>query len=144
MRHNMIEVPFATKEEFYAFQQATGITDRMIRDMSGDDLVAACNKYLEDEKRKELIEKIVREFDFEKVHSVMYLTKKDIHVVPSVKDLKEQARKYLGMALDHQDREFWWAGGLHGSGGLCACWDNKWGLSLNYVLTAKRIKLTEL
>lgn len=44
------------------------------------------------------------------------------------------------MALEHQDREFWWAGGMH-RGGLCACYDNKWGLSLNYIAVAKKVRI---
>ena len=83
---------------------------------------------------------VIEDFDFDKARSIMYLTKKDIHVVPSIVELKADARKYLRMALEHQDREFWWAGGMH-RGGLCACYDNKWGLSLNYIAVVSRVKI---
>ena len=83
-----------------------------------------------DEEKNKLIDEVIKDFDFEKVRSIMYLTKKDIHVVPSIVELKADARKYLCMALEHQDREFWWAGGMH-RGGLCACYDDKFGRRRN-------------
>lgn len=70
---------------------------------------------------------LIKAFDFEKVRSIMYLTKRDMHVVPSIKEMKEQAGKLIRMTFDHQDREFWWAGGQH-HGGLCASYDDKWGI----------------
>lgn len=58
-------------------------------------------------------------------------------------EVKEEiAEKLLYMALKHQDREFWWAGGMH-RGGLCACYDDKWGLSLNYIAVANKVRISK-
>ena len=92
-----------------------------------------------EEEKDKLVEEVMNGFDFQKAHSIMYLTNK--YYVPSLAGLQEQARKKLRMALDHQDREFWWAGGLNGRGGLCACYDDIWGLSLNYIVVANRVRI---
>jgi hypothetical protein len=94
-----------------------------------------------DEEKNKLVAEVMEGFDFEKVHSIMYLTRKAFHIMLTVEQLKDQAEKYLLMALEHQDREFWWAGGMNGHGGLCACYDNKWGLSLNYIAVAKKVRI---
>ena len=92
-----------------------------------------------DEQKDKIVKDLIKGFDFEKVRSIMYLTKRDMHVVPSIKELKEQAEKLIRMTFEHQDREFWWAGGQH-HGGLCASYDDKWGFSLTYVAEAKKVK----
>lgn len=93
-----------------------------------------------EEEKNKLVDEVIEDFDFDKARSIMYLTKKDIHVVPSIVELKADARKYLCMALEHQDREFWWAGGMHRVG-ICACYDDKWGLSLNYIAVANKVRI---
>ena len=95
-----------------------------------------------DEQKEKIVKDLIKGFDFDKVRSIMYLMKRDIHVVPSIKELKEQAEKLIRMNFEHQDREFWWAGGMH-RGGLCACYDNKWGLSLNYIAVAKKVRISK-
>ena len=52
MKHKSIEVPFATKEEFCAFLEATGLTREKIKNMTGGDVLAACNKYQENLKKQ--------------------------------------------------------------------------------------------
>ena len=99
---------------------------------------------MSDKEKDKIVKELIDGFDFERVRSVMCLTKKDIHVVPTVSELKQQAEKLIRMTFDHQDREFWWAGGLNGHGGLCACYDDKWGFSLNYVFQAKKVRPNEL
>ena len=74
-----------------------------------------------DEEKDKLVAEVMQGFDF-------------------VAELKKQAEKKLRMALEHQDREFWWAGGMH-HGGLCACYDDKWGLSLNYIAVANKVRI---
>ena len=95
---------------------------------------------MSDEEKDKIVKELIDGFDFDRVRSVMYLTKKGIHVVPTVSELKQQAEKLIRMTFDHQDREFWWAGGLSGHGGLCACYDDKWGYQLIYVFEAKKVK----
>lgn len=93
-----------------------------------------------DEEKDELVKEVMEGFDFETAYYTIYLIRKGIHKMPTIEKLKEQAEKLLRMALDHTDREFWWSGGMH-RGGLCAAYDDKWGLSLNYIMVAycKRI-----
>ena len=92
-----------------------------------------------DEQKDKIVKDLIKDFDFDKVRSIMYLTKRDMHVVPSIKELKEQAEKLIRMNFEHQDREFWWAGGMH-HGGLCASYDDKWGFTLTYIAEAKKVK----
>lgn len=89
-----------------------------------------------DKEKDQLVEKVMRGFDFKRVHALNILSDHKL-TDKTIDDLKSRARKLLLMALDHQDREFWWAGGMH-HGGICACYDNKWGLSLNYIFEANR------
>lgn len=91
-----------------------------------------------DKQKDKIVADLIQGFDFEKVRSVMYLTKNKNSSVPSVEVLKQRAERIIRMTFEHQDREFWWAGGLN-CGGLCACYDDKWGFTLNFVLTAKNI-----
>ena len=91
-------------------------------------------------KRDAMVNDILCDFDFEKVRSLVYIEGNSLHVRLTIDELKETAEKLLRMALGHQDREFWWAGGMH-RGGLCACYDNKWGLSLNYIAVAKKVQI---
>jgi len=93
-----------------------------------------------DEEKDKLVEEVMNGFDFQKAYSIVYLTIQNIELLPTMEQFKQRAEKFLRMALEHQDREFWWAGGMH-RGGLCACYDNKWGLSLNYIAVAKKVRI---
>jgi hypothetical protein len=93
-----------------------------------------------DEEKDKLVEEVINGFDFQKAYSIVYLTIQDIELLPTMEQFKQRSEKFLRMALEHQDREFWWAGGMH-RGGLCACYDNKWGLSLNYIAVAKKVQI---
>jgi len=95
---------------------------------------------MNDEEKDKLVEEVMNGFDFQKAYSIVYLTIQDIELLPTIEQFKQRAEKFLRMALEHQDREFWWAGGMH-RGGLCACYDSKWGLSLNYIAVAKKVRI---
>ena len=90
----------------------------------------------------ENVNKVIEQFDFERARSIMVLTARDIDNVPTIDELKKKAKRLLMLCMDHQDREFWWAGGmLHG--GICACYDNKWGLSLIFIEGVSMVKLAK-
>lgn len=90
----------------------------------------------------ENVNKVIEQFDFERARSIMVLTARDIDNVPTINELKKKAKRLLMLCMDHQDREFWWAGGmLHG--GICACYDNKWGLSLIFIEGVSMVKLAK-
>ena len=89
-----------------------------------------------DEEKVKLVAEVMQGFDFEKTRKMMMPSKAKV----SINELKVIARNLLFMCLEHQDREFWWAGGMH-RGGLCACYDNKWGLSLNYIAVANKVRI---
>ena len=90
----------------------------------------------------ENVNKVIEQFDFERARSIMVLTARDIDNVPTIDELKKKAKRLLLLCMDHQDREFWWAGGmLHG--GICACYDNKWGLSLIFIGGVSMVKLAK-
>jgi hypothetical protein len=92
-----------------------------------------------DEEKSQLIDEVINGFDFEKARKAATIRRKEQNV-QSIERMKASAREYLQKALEHQDREFWWIGGMH-HGGLCACYDNKWGLSLNYIAVASRQRI---
>lgn len=94
------------------------------------------------EEKDKLVNEVMQGFDFDKARSIMYLKNNYMRKVPSIDDLKKQAEKNLRLALEHQDREFWWAGGMH-HGGICACYDDKWGLSLNYIAVAHKVRISK-
>jgi hypothetical protein len=96
---------------------------------------------MSDEEKDKLVEEVMNGFDFEQVYCIEYLREMESEKWHTIDELKETAEKFLRMALEHQDREFWWAGGLNGHGGLCACYDDKWGLSLNYIAVAKKVRI---
>jgi hypothetical protein len=91
---------------------------------------------LTDEEKKELVMEVMDGFDFKTVQRLMRMQGK----VRTLEELKEDAEHKLRMTLDHRDREFWWAGGLAGYGGIAACYDNKWGLSLNYIAVSNKVR----
>ena len=97
-------------------------------------------KETNDEVEDEIINKVIGLFDFERVRSLMVLTARDIDRVPTIVELKLRAKCLLQMCMEHQDREFWWAGGMH-HGGLCATYDDKWGLSLIYIGGVSRVRI---
>ena len=92
-----------------------------------------------DDVEDENVNKVIEQFDFERARSIMVLTARDIERVPTIDELKKRAKRLLLMCMEHQDREFWWAGGMH-HGGICATYDNKWGLSLIYIEGVSRVK----
>lgn len=89
----------------------------------------------------ENVNKVIEQFDFERARSIMVLTARDIEV-PTIDELKKTAKRLLLLCMEHQDREFWWAGGMH-HGGICATYDNKWGLSLLYIEGVSRLKIND-
>ena len=89
-----------------------------------------------DDEKVKLVAEVIQGFDFEKTRKMMMPSKAKV----SIGELKVIARNLLFMCLEHQDREFWWAGGMH-RGGLCACYDDKWGLSLNYIAVANKVRI---
>lgn len=92
-----------------------------------------------EKEKDELVAEVIEGFDFEQVYCIEYLKEMESEKWHTIVEMKETAERFLRMALDHQDREFWWAGGMH-RGGLCACYDNKWGLSLNYIAVARKVR----
>ena len=96
---------------------------------------------MSDEEKDKLVAEVMDGFDFEQVYCIEYLREMESEKWHTIDEMKETAEKFLRMALEHQDREFWWAGGLNGHGGLCACYDDKWGLSLNYIAVAKKVRI---
>jgi len=93
-----------------------------------------------DDVEDDNVSKVIEQFDFERARSIMVLTARDIDHVPTIDELKKRAKRLLLMCMEHQDREFWWAGGMH-HGGICATYDNKWGLSLIYIEGVSRVKI---
>ena len=93
-----------------------------------------------DEVEDENVNKVIEQFDFERARSIMVLTARDTDRVPTIDELKKRAKRLLLMCMEHQDREFWWAGGMH-HGGIAACYDNTWGLSLNFIAVSKLVRV---
>jgi hypothetical protein len=94
-----------------------------------------------DDMEDENVNKVIEQFDFERARSIMVLTARDIEV-PTIEELKKSAKRLLLLCMEHQDREFWWAGGMH-RGGICATYDSKWGLSLMYIDVVARVKIQQ-
>ena len=94
-----------------------------------------------DEVEDENVNKVIEQFDFERARSIMVLTARDIEV-PTIDELKKSAKRLLLLCMEHQDREFWWAGGMH-HGGICATYDSKWGLSLMYIDGVSRVEIQQ-
>jgi hypothetical protein len=98
---------------------------------------------MSDEQKQEIIEKVLSEFNFEKVHCMMYLMGWNWHHygnVPTKAALKKTARKLLTMVLEHTDRQCWWAS----RGGLCAFWDDVNGVGLCFIPVYTRLRKSEL
>jgi hypothetical protein len=93
-----------------------------------------------DKEKDDLIAEVIENFDFERARAVAVLTARDIRHLPSIQEMKAEATDKLRKAIDHRDRTFWWAGGMH-HGGLCVCYDDTWGLSLNYIAKASRVRV---
>ena len=93
-----------------------------------------------DKEKDNLIAEVIENFDFERARAVAVLTARDIRHLPSIQEMKAEATDKLRKAIDHRDRTFWWAGGMH-HGGICATYDNKWGLSLIYIEGVSRVKI---
>ena len=95
-----------------------------------------------DEEKNQLIDEVINGFDFEKAYIAALASRKSRTKVPNIYAMRAKAREYLLKALEHQDRKFWWIGGMH-HGGLCACYDDTWGLSLNYIAVASRKRISK-
>ena len=95
---------------------------------------------MSDEEKDKLVEEVMNGFDFEQVYCIEYLREMESEKWHTIDELKYTAERFLRMALEHQDREFWWAGGMH-HGGICATYDDKWGLSLIYIEGVSRVKI---
>ena len=93
-----------------------------------------------DDVEDENVNKVIEQFDFERARSIMVLAARDIDHVPTIDELKKSAKRLLLMCMEHQDREFWWAGGMR-HGGICATYDDKCGLSLIYIEGVSRVKI---
>jgi hypothetical protein len=93
-----------------------------------------------DEEKNQLIDEVINGFDFEKAHKAALASRKSGTKVPNIYAMRAKAREYLLKALEHQDRVFWWIGGMH-HGGLCACYDDMWGLTLNYIAVVSRKRI---
>ena len=92
------------------------------------------------EKEKEiLIDRVLDDFDFMKIACLTNLMDPSCQFMKELARMRKSALRLLRMALDHEDEDFWWAGGI-GHGGFCAWWDKKRGLSLNFILTANQKK----
>ena len=91
------------------------------------------------QEKDKLIERVLNDFDFTKVVCLKKLENAQTSIFIELGELHKKAEKLLRMALDHEDEEYWWAGGI-GYGGFCAWWDKKRGLSLNYIITASKAK----
>ena len=124
---------------------ALGMLSLTFSDMSqsiiGKHSTAKINKLnkkgtMTDEEKVKLVSEVMQGFDFEKTRKMMMPSKAKV----SINELKVIARNLLFICLEHTDREFWWAGGMH-RGGLCACYDDKWGLSLNYIAVANKVRI---
>lgn len=88
----------------------------------------------------ENVRRVMEAFDFEKVRSIMCLTKKYGYSVETIEELQKRAKKLLLLCLKHRDREFWWAGGMV-HGGLCAFYSEIWGLGLVYIEGHSHVRL---
>ena len=89
---------------------------------------------LTDDEKDKLVKEVMEGFDFKTVQRLMRMKGKE----RTIEELKKEAEKKLRMTLDHSDQDFWWAGGMH-LGGISACYDNLWGLSLNYIAVANKV-----
>lgn len=94
---------------------------------------------MNEQEKNKLIENVLNGFDFVKVVCLKKLENDKTSLFIELGELHKKAEKLLRMALDHEDEEFWWAGGI-GYGGFSAWWDKKRGLSLNYIITASKAK----
>ena len=94
-----------------------------------------------DEQKQNMIDKVIRDFDFEKVRALMLVMDWTWagHGVPSEQKLWEKARKLCEKVMDHDDRESWWAT----TGGLLVYFDQKNGLSLAFVPERSRARIKE-
>ena len=95
-----------------------------------------------DDMEDENVNKVIEHFDFERARSIMVLKARGIGHVPTIDELKKKAKRLLLMCMEHQDRKFWWAGGMH-RGGICATYDSKWGLSLMYIDGVSRVEIQQ-
>ena len=91
---------------------------------------------MSDEKKQNVIDEIIKGFDFELVRSVMYLQNREY----TIEKLQKIARRLLEKTLEHTDREFWYAG----TGCLCAYYDDINGVGLCFIPERSRVTKSEL
>ena len=91
---------------------------------------------MSDEKKQKVIDEIIKGFDFELVKSVMYLQNRKY----TTEKIQKIARRLLENTLEHDDREFWYAG----TGCLCAYYDDINGVGLCFIPEMSRVTKREL
>ena len=64
-----------------------------------------------DEQKQKMIDKVIHDFDFEKVRALMLVMDWTWagHGVPTEQKLWDKARKLCEKVMEHDDRECWWA-----------------------------------
>jgi len=91
---------------------------------------------MSDEKKKQVIDEIIKGFDFELVKSVMYLQNREY----TIEKLQKIARRLLEKTLEHTEREFWYAC----TGCLCAYYNNINGVGLCFIPERSRISKSKM
>lgn len=94
-----------------------------------------------DEQKQKMIDKVIHDFDFEKVRALMLVMDWTWagHGVPTEQNLWDKARKLCEKVMEHDDRECWWAT----TGGLLAYFDQKNGLHLAFIPERARARIKE-
>ena len=94
-----------------------------------------------DEQKQKMIDKVIHDFDFEKVRALMLVMDWTWpgHGVPTEQKLWDKARKLCEKVMEHDDRECWWAT----TGGLLAYFDQKNGLYLAFIPERARARIKE-
>ena len=92
-----------------------------------------------DEQKQKMIDKVMHDFDFEKVHALMLVMDWTWagHGTPTEDNLRKKADKLLNKVMEYTDRECWWAM----TGGLLAYFDQKNGLHLAFIPERSRARI---
>lgn len=92
-------------------------------------------------QKQKIIDEVLSEFDFERVHAIRTLCRKyRDDCDKTIKELRASAEMLLRLVLEHTDREVWWAY----SGGFFCYYDHNHGICLQYVTARSRISRTEI